>query len=242
VTRVTVVRAGFDREESLVNSRGRLPAALASAGALVATLAQAGCSAARAHEAVLRDGGAIVARISAGRSMLGRDIEVRLHGPVPEAIRTGRTASCGAVAFEGLPDGMYSLRVAHDGFEGAVENIAVTRGRDAMFELKLEGQTPGAAVAPTNTTSGCALGRRLSGPLTHYTADALQHNVQGCLVIKCVVTSAGAVRGCQAVEPLARLTKPSIDALEQQRYEPPICDGKPADMDYTFRIYFRMPR
>jgi hypothetical protein len=191
---------------------------------------------------VPKAGGAVVARISGGGSIVGRDFEVRLQGPLPEGTRIARTDSCGAVAFEGLPDGVYSLRAARDGLDAAVENIPVIRGNEAMVELKLEGKEPSAAVAPRNTGPGCTLNRRLSGPVVQYTADALQHDVQGCLVIKCVVTAAGAVRDCQALEPLPRLTKASIDALQHNKYEPPTCDGKPADMDYTFRIYFRMPR
>jgi len=30
--------------------------------------------------------------------------------------------------------------------------------------------------------------------------------------------------------------------LEQRRYTPMTCDGKPIDTDYTYRINFRLPR
>ena len=161
------------------------------AGALLAALVQTGCAATRAHEALMNAPGAIVARVFTEPSLVARwksmrDVEVRLQGPLPEGTRIGRTDSCGAVAFEGLPDGTYSLTAGREGLETVEENIAVTRGKDAMIDVKLKAQDAGAA--PAAKSSGCTLGRHLSGLGPMYTPDAVQHDVQGCLVVKCVVT------------------------------------------------------
>jgi len=174
-----------------------------------------------------------------GRSTPLHDVDVLLEGPW--GTLSGRTDSCGAVAFEGLPDGLYSLRAAQGGLDGYVENVAVVRGKDSMIDIQMKAQDPAAQTALKQET-GCSLGKRRLGPYPGYTPEALQNHVQGCMVIKCLITSEGRVRDCQALEPLAGLTAPAIDRLQRQIYESPICDGKPADMDYTFRISFRMPR
>jgi Gram-negative bacterial TonB protein C-terminal len=211
-------------------------AASSFAAILLAVSSQPACSGSKPHEAVAEEPGAIVATVH-GPSTPLHDVDVLLQGPWGTTL-SGRTDSCGAVYFEGLPDGLYSLRAAQGGLDGYVENVAVIRGKDSMIDIRMTAQDPAALKQET----GCTLGKRRLGPFPGYTPEALEKRVEGCMVIKCLITSQGRVRDCQALEPLAGLTAAAIDRLQRQIYESPICDGKPADMDYTFRISFRMPR
>jgi len=204
---------------------------LGLAGVLLAGMALTGCFTARSQAP-----GAIVAVVHGPSSPL-RDVDVLLQGPVPGGSVTRRTDSCGTVSFDRLPDGKYTLKAAQGGFDGAVQTVSVTRGKESMADLRLKPSDDAAAKG-----SGCTLGQHRYGPPPGYTPVALEHNVEGCLVIKCLVTSTGTVRSCSALEPLPDLTEPAIHRLERQMYEAPTCDGKPADIDYTFRISFRMAR
>lgn len=58
----------------------------------------------------------------------------------------------------------------------------------------------------------------------------------GCLVVQCVITAKGTVTDCKALE--GNATERVMAELEQRRYAPSLCDGKPADWSYTFRIDF----
>ena len=158
---------------------------------------------------------------------------MHLEGPPGAESRSGRTDSCGAVAFDGLPNGIYSVKAVDGLLEGMVENVAVSRGKDEMVDVKLNGQATGADPI-VKSASPCTRVRLLSGGFLGYTSDALQRNVQGCLVVKCVITSNGMVRNCQAIEPLEGLTKHSMRELERTRFEPAMCEGKPVDIDNTF--------
>jgi TonB family protein len=82
---------------------------------------------------------------------------------------------------------------------------------------------------------------RLSGPEPAYTAQALEHEVQGTLVVKCVVTTRGEVHGCRVLHSLPYMDRAVIDALERRRYTPALLGGRPVEVDYTFRILLQLP-
>ena len=37
------------------------------------------------------------------------------------------------------------------------------------------------------------------------------------------------------------MDRATVEALEQRRYEPHVSNGKPAEVDYTFKIILRLP-
>jgi TonB family protein len=81
----------------------------------------------------------------------------------------------------------------------------------------------------------------LSGPDPQYTSESLRRQIEGCTVVRCVVTVAGAVTNCRSVVSLPELTRAAVEALQQRRYRPASCDGVPIEVDYTFRMVFRLP-
>jgi outer membrane biosynthesis protein TonB len=165
--------------------------------------------------------------------------DVRAQGTDGTIRRIGRTNNCGVVVFEPLPDGVYSVRAEANGSDGVAKDVQVARGKDSLVEVRLAGH---------KSEDGAPKQRSCDPPRYHggsdpiYTSTALMRNVQGCLVVRCVITLEGSVRDCRALEPLEDLTASSIDALKRRRYTPMICDGKPVDTEYTYRINFRLPR
>ncbi|HEY2031105.1 MAG TPA: TonB family protein [Myxococcales bacterium] len=83
--------------------------------------------------------------------------------------------------------------------------------------------------------------RRISGPDPAYTMDALEHEVQGEMLVRCIVGLDGAVRDCRIVRGLPFMDRAVVDALQHRRYEPARLGGRPVEVDYTFRLELRLP-
>src|SRR5207248_1412781 len=60
--------------------------------------------------------------------------------------------------------------------------------------------------------------RCLSGPDPTYTPQALDREVQGTMLVRCIVTREGAVYGCRVLKSLPFMDAAVIRALEQRRY------------------------
>ncbi len=83
--------------------------------------------------------------------------------------------------------------------------------------------------------------RKVSGPDPQYSEKALEHEVQGRMIVKCVVTTEGRVHGCRVVRSLPFMDRAAIQALEQRRYTPALMGGRPVEVDYTFILTLRLP-
>ena len=84
--------------------------------------------------------------------------------------------------------------------------------------------------------------RRISGPDPEYTPEAIQSEVQGVMIVKCVVTVEGAVHGCRVLQGLPTMDRAVVEALERRRYSPArLQNGQPVEVDYTFRIRLQLP-
>jgi len=141
---------------------------------------------------VQEDPGALVVTVEGQASGLVPGAEVRVQDSTGALTRVGRTNSCGVAAFEPLPDGTYFVRVAGGGTDGPNQQVAVFRGRDSLVSITSRG--PGVDHERPASASVCAPPSYLDGPHPTYTPSALTHNVQGCLVLKCMVTAEGLVR------------------------------------------------
>ena len=82
----------------------------------------------------------------------------------------------------------------------------------------------------------------ISGPSIQYTERALEHEVQGTMVIKCLVTVQGDVRDCQVMKGLPFMDRVVVKALEGRRYKPATLDGQAIDVLYDFKIKLVLPQ
>jgi protein TonB len=56
-----------------------------------------------------------------------------------------------------------------------------------------------------------------------------------------VVTADGSVNNCRVLKSLPFMDRAAIDAIERWRYKPYTVDGKPAEVEYTFKIKLMLP-
>ncbi len=81
----------------------------------------------------------------------------------------------------------------------------------------------------------------VSGPDPKYTEKAIEQEIEGLMIVKCVVTTGGQVYDCRVVKSLPYMDRAVIDALERRRYRPAMLGGSSVEVDYTFRIRLVLP-
>jgi len=82
----------------------------------------------------------------------------------------------------------------------------------------------------------------VSGPELTYTQRALEREVEGLMVVKCVLTVEGVVRDCRVLKGLPHMDSAVVDALEHRRYRPAMQNGKPVEVNYVFKVSLKVPR
>jgi protein TonB len=81
---------------------------------------------------------------------------------------------------------------------------------------------------------------KLSGPNPQYTEKALEREVEGTMVVRCVVATDGKVSACRVLKGLPYMDRAVIEALEQRRYRPATLAGRPVEVSYDFKITLRL--
>jgi periplasmic protein TonB len=132
--------------------------------------------------------------------------------PAPTSIPT---ATSGAAAGEGVVGGVEGGAAAAPG-NGAAD------------------PTP----APARAEFDASMSRPVlvSGPKLEYTRAALEHAVDGEMVVRCVITVDGRVYDCRVLRSLPFMERAVVEALERRRYRPAERGGHPLEVAYTFRI------
>lgn len=82
--------------------------------------------------------------------------------------------------------------------------------------------------------------RLLSGPDPLFSVAALGHG--GTVVVACRVMVNGCVVGCRVMQSVPDMDGPVLHSLQRRRYEPATLDGKPVNIEYTFRVTLREVR
>lgn len=113
---------------------------------------------------------------------------------------------------------------------------------------KIGGQS-GGKLGGTGTTTvvipfgeGMTRPKRLSGEDPRYTREAIEANVQGVTIAKCVIEIDGRLQNCRIVKALPYMENAVLDALATHRYSPVTFQGQPVRVDYTFNIKLVMPQ
>jgi protein TonB len=76
--------------------------------------------------------------------------------------------------------------------------------------------------------------RRLSGPDPQYTPRAIEAQIEGSMLVRCILTADGTVYGCIVLKSLPFMDAAVIQALEHRRYTPALVDGRPVEVEYLF--------
>ncbi|WP_437325704.1 TonB family protein [Sorangium sp. So ce381] len=81
----------------------------------------------------------------------------------------------------------------------------------------------------------------LAAPAVVYTREARQARVEGTVLAKCVVTTAGSLTGCRIVRGVPHMNEAVLAALAASRYQPVTYQGRPVNVDYVFSIKLVLP-
>jgi len=95
---------------------------------------------------------------------------------------------------------------------------------------------------PVEFTDAMMPPMKISGPDPEYTQRAIDHEAEGTMLVRCIVSIQGLVHSCQALKSVRFMERPVIEALERRRYKPASLRGKPIEVYYTFQITLKLPR
>jgi len=136
------------------------------------------------------------------------------------------------------PENLPEPEETDEGVEGGVEGGVV----GGVVGGSLGGTGTGPPPKRIEAESSVIKLERISGRNPDYTPQALEHEVHGVMVVKCLITIDGAVRDCRVLQGLPFLDRAAVSALEQSRYKPYLLNGQPVEIDLTFRIRFELPQ
>jgi protein TonB len=81
----------------------------------------------------------------------------------------------------------------------------------------------------------------VSGPPLEYTQQAIEREIEGTMLVECVVSVDGTVHACKVLKGLPFMDRAVVQNLEQRRYKPATLAGKPLEVQYTFTIRLKLP-
>jgi eukaryotic-like serine/threonine-protein kinase len=102
--------------------------------------------------------------------------------------------------------------------------------------------SPSAPTGPVEFSDQMLPPMKVSGPDPEYTQRAIDHEAEGTMEVRCIVTIQGLVRSCQVLKAVQFMERPVIEALERRRYKPAFLHGKPIEVYYTFQVTLKLPR
>jgi TonB family protein len=172
---------------------------------------------------------------------------VTAHSPSLQGEQVVVTDDAGAFEITLLPAGTYGMSIKRDGFQLFAPEGLVVKGR-RLVKLRLQ-LMPERALPPppprpaaVEFTDAMTAPVMISGPNPEYSPQAIERDVQGLMVIRCVVSSDGTVHDCKVLKGLPFMDRPTTYALERRRYKPATLLGKPVDVYYTFNIRLALPK
>ena len=101
---------------------------------------------------------------------------------------------------------------------------------------------PHESAGPVKFSGAMAAPVLVSAPPLEYTQRALEREIEGVMVVECVVTTEGVVHACRVLKSLPFMDRAVVENLELRRYKPATLAGKPLDVQYTFTVRLRLPR
>jgi protein TonB len=129
-----------------------------------------------------------------------------------------------------------------DGVEGGTEGGVVGGVVGGVIGGVPGGVLGGQGTGPVEFSQNMTPPKKISGPDPEYTRQAMEHEVEGQMLVKCIVTAEGRVHHCRIVQSLPFMDRAVVEALEHRKYTPALFQGRPIDVDYTFKIKMTLPR
>jgi hypothetical protein len=171
-------------------------------------------------------------------ALTGEPIRFALVGHRDEdgIFRGALSESSGEFVLDWLAPGAHDFTVEHAGYQTAsARGVAVESGRDTTVKVRLNPDDrtdiEGVAIEPPVF---------LEGPLPTYSMEALSARVEGLMVVRCTLTTQGAVTRCTVIRGLPHMGHVG-QVLEQRRYYPAMRNGELIEVNFTFKIKLALP-
>jgi protein TonB len=156
-------------------------------------------------------------------------------GPLAGSLQaTGPPLRDGVAEREGAAGGAGGVATSADGAGAPGGGVGGGEGPARSHDAK--------AAARVDFDDAMTPPRFVSGPGVEYVQQALDREVEGTMVVRCVVTVEGAVHDCRVLKGLPFMNAAVVGALERRRYSAATLGGRPLDVNYTFRIRLVLPR
>lgn len=75
-----------------------------------------------------------------------------------------------------------------------------------------------------------------------YSREASQARIEGTMVVRCVITLAGAVEHCRSLRAIPLMEQAVLTSVQSRRYKPAEQNGKPLAVDYVMTVRLSAPR
>lgn len=72
--------------------------------------------------------------------------------------------------------------------------------------------------------------------------EAIEAEVEGTMIVKCVITTEGRFTNCRVIKSLPYLEEAVLDRLAKLQTTPATFQGKPVNVEYTIPLKFRLAR
>jgi periplasmic protein TonB len=82
--------------------------------------------------------------------------------------------------------------------------------------------------------------QKIAGPEIQYTSEARTARIEGTALVKCVITTSGALSGCTLVKGLANMDQAILSAVSQWKMTPVVFNGQPVSVTYTIPIRLKL--
>jgi Carboxypeptidase regulatory-like domain/Gram-negative bacterial TonB protein C-terminal len=179
----------------------------------------------------------VVTDATTGAALADAYVQITARAPA-ELSRAALTDLQGNFTFYGLAPGAYEITGAKFGYEASP--AVRVRDQRARLDVRLvpgEVKEGRASIGPVIVPP-----HYLSGPHPELTPQALSENVEGTLIVDCVINLDGEVKECRVVQHLRYLDEVTLGAMEKRRYRPARIDGEPFATEYRFKFEFRQPQ
>lgn len=151
----------------------------------------------------------------------------KVPDPLPEPTPPAPSESAAAPAAGGVPGGVAG-GVAGGTLGGVVGGT-------------LGGTVGGRIQTAIPFGAGMTRPTQISGNAPEYTREAIAARVEGKVLVRCVITSKGAIEDCKVIKGVPMLDKIAVDALRASRFTPVTYQGRAEAVQYLFTFNFKLP-
>jgi protein TonB len=105
------------------------------------------------------------------------------------------------------------------------------------------GGVVGGKIGSTVVPFGLGMTRpqKIAGADPQYSREAVAARVEGKVLVRCVITTQGAVEDCKLIKRLPMLDAIAVESLEKSRFTPVMFQGHPTAVQYLFTFNFKLP-